>query len=72
MAEQVGQHATETGTRCLAWVKSSASNSQGGTENCVEVAATSHRVLVRDSKDPGVHLPLDPTTWRAFLACHCQ
>lgn len=70
MAEPFGQQPTETGTRCLVWVKSSASGSGGGSGNCVEVAATSHGILVRDSKDPGVHLPLTHSTWRAFLTRH--
>lgn len=34
-----------------AWRRSSRSASNGG--QCVELAATEHAVLVRDSKDPG-------------------
>lgn len=36
----------------LTWFKSSYSGSGG--DNCVEVAAQPHAVLVRDSKDPHV------------------
>ena len=51
----------------LTWRKSSRSASpQGG--NCVEVAALSDRVLVRDSKDPeGPRLAVSPSEWRVFL-----
>ncbi|MGW8574702.1 DUF397 domain-containing protein [Streptomyces niveus] len=51
----------------LTWFKSSYSGSGG--DNCVEVAAQPHAVLVRDSKDPHVgRLTLTPTTWAAFTA----
>lgn len=51
----------------LTWFKSSYSG--GGGDNCVEVAAQSHAVLVRDSKDPHVgRLTLTPTAWAAFTA----
>lgn len=37
--------------------------------NCVEVAAVSDVVLVRDSKDPdGPRLILPTSTWQEFLA----
>ncbi|MEV4994748.1 DUF397 domain-containing protein [Streptomyces niveus] len=51
----------------LTWFKSSYSG--GGGDNCVEVAAQPHAVLVRDSKDPHVgRLTLTPTAWAAFTA----
>ncbi|MFE9294144.1 DUF397 domain-containing protein [Streptomyces niveus] len=54
-------------TTQLTWFKSSYSGSDG--DNCVEVAAHPHAVLVRDSKDPHVgRLTLTPTAWTAFTA----
>jgi hypothetical protein len=54
-------------TTQLTWFKSSYSGSDG--DNCVEVAAHPHAVLVRDSKDPHVgRLTLTPTAWAAFTA----
>ncbi|MEU9749473.1 DUF397 domain-containing protein [Streptomyces niveus] len=54
-------------TTQLTWFKSSYSGSDG--DNCVEVAAQPHAVLVRDSKDPHVgRLTLTPTAWAAFTA----
>ncbi|MGW6308829.1 DUF397 domain-containing protein [Streptomyces niveus] len=51
----------------LEWFKSSYSGDGG--DNCVEVAAQPHAVLVRDSKDPHVsRLTLTPTAWAAFTA----
>ncbi|MGW6474911.1 DUF397 domain-containing protein [Streptomyces nigra] len=48
------------------WMKSSYSTPDG--PDCVEVAPTPDRILVRDSKDPdGPRLTLTPTTWTAFL-----
>jgi Domain of unknown function (DUF397) len=48
----------------LVWRKSSRSNSG----NCVEVAATSTAVFVRDSKDPGGPvLQFGCDEWSAFL-----
>ena len=50
---------------CLAWRKSTASNSGA----CVEVAALGRSVLVRDSMDQtGPVLRLPPAVWSAFLA----
>ncbi|MEU6545986.1 MULTISPECIES: DUF397 domain-containing protein [unclassified Streptomyces] len=50
----------------LTWTKSSYSTDEG--PDCVEVAPTPDRILVRDSKDPdGPRLALAPTTWTAFL-----
>jgi hypothetical protein len=47
------------------WRKSSRSSGQGG--NCVEVAAMTSVVAVRDSKDPhGPKLTLGAGAWRAF------
>ncbi|MGW3143274.1 DUF397 domain-containing protein [Streptomyces sp. NPDC001177] len=50
----------------LTWVKSSYSSGEGG--ECVEVAATSGAVHVRDSKDicrPA--LTMEPAVWIAFV-----
>ena len=50
---------------CLEWRKSTASNSGA----CVEVAALSRSVLVRDSMDRnGPVLQLPPAVWSAFLS----
>ncbi|MBW8792550.1 MAG: DUF397 domain-containing protein [Streptomyces sp.] len=50
----------------LQWFKSSYSSSEGG--NCVEVAAASATVHVRDSKTPdGPVLTVSPSTWSEFL-----
>lgn len=47
------------------WRKASRSTSQGG--NCVETAALSRSVAVRDSKNPeGGQLRVSPAAWRAF------
>ncbi|MFF8985147.1 DUF397 domain-containing protein [Streptomyces globisporus] len=51
----------------LRWFKSSYSDSSNGSE-CVEVAAASDAVLVRDSKNTqGPRLTLAPTAWAAFV-----
>ncbi|MFF3827533.1 DUF397 domain-containing protein [Streptomyces griseus] len=51
----------------LRWFKSSYSDSSNGSE-CVEVAAASDAVLVRDSKNTqGPRLALTPTAWAAFV-----
>jgi Domain of unknown function (DUF397) len=48
------------------WRKASASANQGG--NCVEVASTSNRIGVRDSKDRGGPvLGFTLTAWTNFL-----
>ncbi|WP_307802105.1 DUF397 domain-containing protein [Actinomadura violacea] len=48
------------------WRKSSRSTNQGG--ECVEVAALSHVIGVRDSKDPaGGHLALGPERFAALV-----
>lgn len=55
------------GEQRLTWHKASRSNSNGG--NCVEVAASPGRVLVRDSKDPdGPRLSVTRAEWRSFLS----
>jgi len=47
------------------WRKSSYSGANGG--NCVEVAAASRAVAVRDSKDPGGPvLAFGPRAWERF------
>ncbi|MBW8485899.1 DUF397 domain-containing protein [Actinomadura parmotrematis] len=49
----------------LLWMKSSHSG-EGG--DCVEVAVSDGRILVRDSKDPdGARLAASPTAWIALL-----
>ncbi|GGV85076.1 hypothetical protein GCM10010294_64190 [Streptomyces griseoloalbus] len=49
-----------------AWVKSSYSTGNGG--ECVEVAAASGAVLVRDSKQPAVaRLAFGPDAWGGFV-----
>ncbi|GAA0569433.1 DUF397 domain-containing protein [Actinomadura livida] len=50
----------------VTWRKSRRSNDQGGA--CVELAALSEGVGVRDSRDPdGPKLHLAPAAFRAFL-----
>ncbi|MFF5726706.1 DUF397 domain-containing protein [[Kitasatospora] papulosa] len=49
------------------WTRSSYSSSGDGND-CVEVAARPHSVLVRDSKDAsGPRLGFAPSAWAAFL-----
>ncbi|MFK4693541.1 DUF397 domain-containing protein [Streptomyces pristinaespiralis] len=49
-----------------AWFKSSYSSGEGG--ECVEVAAASAAVLVRDSKQPaGAGLAFGPEAWAGFV-----
>ncbi|MGH3430847.1 MAG: DUF397 domain-containing protein [Pseudonocardiaceae bacterium] len=49
----------------IVWHTSSYSGNGG---NCVQVAPTPGRVLVRDSKDPdGPTLAVPTTTWQALL-----
>jgi Domain of unknown function (DUF397) len=50
---------------CIAWRKSTASNSG----DCVQVAVVDGSVLIRDSANPnGVVLRLLPAAWSAFMA----
>jgi hypothetical protein len=50
--------------RALNWTKSSKS----ANTNCVEIAASSMYVLVRDSKDPlGPRLRFDAADWCVFV-----
>ncbi|MWA05580.1 DUF397 domain-containing protein [Actinomadura sp. LD22] len=50
----------------LAWRKSNRSTNQGG--ECVEVAAFSDCIRMRDSKDPhGGHLALAPAQFAALV-----
>ncbi|MFD5938923.1 DUF397 domain-containing protein, partial [Streptomyces griseus] len=52
----------------LRWFKSSYSDSSNGSE-CVEVAAASDAVLVRDSKNTqGPRLAVAPAAWAGFVA----
>jgi hypothetical protein len=49
----------------LAWIKAQASNHNGA---CVEVAASTDKIAIRDSKDPGGPiLVYTATEFRAFL-----
>ena len=49
----------------IAWRKSSYSSSNGGA--CIEVAATSSTIAVRDSKKPsGATLDFSRNNWQAF------
>ncbi|GAA2238396.1 DUF397 domain-containing protein [Kitasatospora cystarginea] len=55
----------------LVWVKSSHSGGEGG--ECIEVAAASAVVHVRDSKDrEGPRLTFTPEAWAAFAAFAAQ
>ncbi|WP_063760744.1 DUF397 domain-containing protein [Streptomyces aureocirculatus] len=50
----------------LEWFKSSYSTADG--PSCVEVAATTHTIHIRDSKTPEApHLTVTPTAWADFL-----
>ncbi|MEV7301847.1 DUF397 domain-containing protein [Streptomyces clavifer] len=50
----------------LVWVTSTYSSNEGGA--CIEVAATGHAVLVRDSKDlTRPHVTVSPTRWAHFV-----
>ncbi|MCX4674946.1 DUF397 domain-containing protein [Streptomyces sp. NBC_01433] len=52
----------------LRWFKSSYSDSSNGSE-CVEVAAASGAVHVRDSKDvQGPRLAVAPAAWAGFVS----
>ncbi|MGI5207889.1 DUF397 domain-containing protein [Spirillospora sp. CA-108201] len=58
---------TRPGQELLQWRKSSYSSGTGG--ECVEVAAVSPSVAVRDSKDPdGPMLTFDASTWADFTS----
>jgi hypothetical protein len=49
------------------WRKASYSGANGG--NCIEVAAISGGVALRDSKDPdGPRVTVNPDTFREFVA----
>jgi hypothetical protein len=51
----------------LSWIKSSYSGAEGG--QCVEVAAATSTVYVRDSKDvSGPLLAVSPEAWAGFVA----
>ena len=51
----------------LAWTKSS--YSAGNNNDCVEVAASTGAILVRDSKDPeGPRFAFTPEAWASFVA----
>ncbi|MFF9814303.1 DUF397 domain-containing protein [Streptomyces sp. NPDC014006] len=51
----------------MKWFKSSYSDSEGAA--CVEVAATSTTIHIRDSKTPAApHLAVPAPVWTAFIA----
>jgi hypothetical protein len=53
----------------VTWIRSSYSDSSNSSE-CVEIAATSAAVHVRDSKNPrGPRLAVKTGAWAEFLAC---
>jgi len=53
-----------TGQSRPRWRKPSRSGSNG---NCVEIAATSTTIAIRDSRDPrGPQLAFTPDRWKAF------
>jgi hypothetical protein len=55
----------------LTWFKSSYSGSQG--DDCVEVAASTQTIHVRDSKDQwSPELVLSPTAWSDFITYAAQ
>ncbi|MFH7598810.1 DUF397 domain-containing protein [Streptomyces racemochromogenes] len=61
-------YSSDAGGQCAEvaydWIKSSYSSPNGG--DCVEVAGCPHAVRVRDSKNLGPTLTLDPTAWAGF------
>jgi Domain of unknown function (DUF397) len=60
-----GDRVTDFEKPCIAWRKSTASNSGG----CVEVAVADGSLLVRDSMNQdGPVLRLPPAAWSSFLA----
>ncbi|MFG2952359.1 DUF397 domain-containing protein [Streptomyces sp. NPDC048291] len=57
---------TDTTSPELAWFKSSYSGAEGG--ECVEVAAMSRTIHVRDSKAPArAQLVIGASEWTAFI-----
>ena len=57
---------TQIGPGQLAWRKATRSMNNG---DCVEVAAASGKIAVRDSRDPdGKWLSYSAQPWRAFIA----
>lgn len=60
-----------TDHRSLTWVKSSYSGTSSGND-CVEAAASSVAVHVRDSKRAhGPRVAFAPTAWSGFIAHTC-
>ena len=60
-----GERVTDFEEPCIAWRKSTASN----TGNCVEVAVVDGSLLVRDSISlDGPVLRFSPAAWSSFLA----
>ena len=56
---------SEAERQSLAWLKAQCSTNNG---QCVEIASTSDKVAIRDSKDPdGPILVYTPGEFRAFL-----
>ena len=61
-----GERVADFREPCIAWRKSTASDSG----NCVEVAIAEGSVLIRDSANrDGVMLRFSPAVWCAFLEC---
>ncbi|WP_327289218.1 DUF397 domain-containing protein [Streptomyces sp. NBC_01198] len=66
---QVWTKSSHSSPNCVevAWVKSSYSTNDG--PECIEVAAATGAILVRDSKDPqGPRFAFTPEAWASFLA----
>ncbi|WP_216215666.1 DUF397 domain-containing protein [Amycolatopsis aidingensis] len=72
MAQRDRQYPVDTEPEGLRWVRSSASDKGADAGECVEVAGTPGRVLVRDSKRPGPRLSFAPAAWSAFLVACAQ
>jgi Domain of unknown function (DUF397) len=49
---------------CLQWIKASQSYASGA---CVELAPAGNMIMMRDSKNPMIHLCLTPQEISAFL-----
>lgn len=66
MTGRSAPHVVEVDQSGLRWIKSSAS--EGGSDNCVEIAQSGDLVLVRNSRDrsgPRLSIPLG--NWIEFI-----